>query len=76
MILQAIKVSAGVDRTQHSDYFAELGDPDVKEIVPEIAAPGTGHASLTAFSEVTVTVRAPTMQHTVGHTHAPKTRRS
>ena len=39
MILQAMKVSAGIDRTKHSDYFAELGDPDVKEIVPEIGAP-------------------------------------
>ena len=39
MILQAMKVSEGIDRTKHSDYFAELGDPDVKEIVPEIGAP-------------------------------------
>jgi SSS family solute:Na+ symporter len=39
MILQAMKVSSGVDRTQHSDYFAELGDPDVKEIDPVIGAP-------------------------------------
>ena len=34
IVLRAMKVSAGVDRTQHSDYFAELGDPDVEEFDP------------------------------------------
>ena len=36
--LRAMKISEGVDRTQRSDYFAEQGDPDVKEISPEIGA--------------------------------------
>ncbi len=39
MMLQAMKVSSGVDRTQHSDYFAELGDPEVQAIDPEMGAP-------------------------------------
>ncbi len=39
MLLNAMKVSGGVDRTQHSDYFAELGDPEVKDIDLAIGAP-------------------------------------
>jgi SSS family solute:Na+ symporter len=42
-ILNAMKVSGGVDRTHQADYFVEAGDPDVKVIVPEIGVePTTG----------------------------------